>query len=184
MLKGAAVARLAVEVRMVFGHELDAIQDLDERAYSDPDSDESNSDDVWNYLNWEQVWQRPGWVVLVAVHDHVIRGFLVYSWNSKASQLLRVAVHPDFRRRKVGQQLLASWRERIRHKGGPRRHMSVVVPEEKLKACAFFKACGLQPGEADDGHITFEDGTPAAQPTKRKKGEVPLSIQKRMGWSS
>lgn len=60
--------------------------------------------------------------------------------------LYRIAVLPAYRRAGIGRQLIEKIKERLSHQGASELHTSLndeVRKEGKLKACWFFRACGM-----------------------------------------
>jgi len=93
---------------------------------------------------------------LVAEDPRGVVGVVVYTLHKHHLGLLRLAVHPSVRRRRVGAQLVARLVAKLGiHK---RQYIDAVVRESDMGALKFFRACGFRAVELWREHFEDDDG--------------------------
>ncbi len=97
-------------------------------------------------------------VGFVAESDGVVVGLVVYHMGRASITIVNLAVHPGYRRRGVGRQLVARLAGKL--SSYRRTHLDVTVRERNLRAQLFYSACGLRAVQSLRGHYpdTGEDG--------------------------
>lgn len=83
-------------------------------------------------------------IALVAEVGEKVVGFAVYLLRPKRLEVLRIAVHPDWRRRGIGSRLLGNIMQKIGGPGTPRQLLRLYVPEGNLAACLWLRAGGVR----------------------------------------
>ena len=74
-------------------------------------------------------------------YDRVL-GFMIYELNKHRIALLNLAVHPDYRRRSVGTQMVNKLISKLPSER--RRRITLEVRETNLSAQLFFRNCGFK----------------------------------------
>ena len=105
-------------------------------------------------LRWAQRWDLTNWVVLAAFGDGMRLGGAVVAWNTPGVNMLEgrddlavlwdVRVHPDHRRRGVGQRLFDRTTAWARAKGC--RQLKVETQNMNVPACTFYAKQGCYLG--------------------------------------
>jgi ribosomal-protein-alanine N-acetyltransferase len=88
----------------------------------------------------------------------LVVGFMLYELNKGELELLNIAVDPQFRRRKVGQQMMARLVDKLGQQ--QRTKISATVRETNVDAQLFFRSQGFRVVDQIPGHYeeTDEDG--------------------------
>lgn len=81
---------------------------------------------------------------MVARYRNIVLGFMFYKLNRTSIEILNFAVHPDFRRRGVGTQMVAKLLAKINRPLGRREFLSLTIRESNLDGQLFFRECGFQ----------------------------------------
>lgn len=99
---------------------------------------------------------------IVARRGDEIVGYMLYRLDKESLEVMRMAIHPEFRKSGVGRAMI----ERLRNKLSTQRRKYLVasVGERDLQSQLFFRACGFRVTEIwqfDEGDVyrfTFEKG--------------------------
>lgn len=114
--------------------------------------------DAWSETRFLDVLRDVKNIGMVAERGDMVSGFMTYRLHRDRIELLRLAVAPEFRRHRVGEQLIRKLAEKLR----PERRSSIEinVRESNLDAQLFFKANGFRAIGVNRGHFddTGEDG--------------------------
>jgi len=102
-------------------------------------------------------------------------GLLVYLIERNSLVVLNLAVHPDYWRRGVATQLLASVVGKLAHHR--QRHLKIEVRERNLTAQLFLRSCGLKAvrithrayEDNDEDCITFQYELPECDEPRRQE---------------
>jgi ribosomal-protein-alanine N-acetyltransferase len=92
----------------------------------------------WSGSDFLRYAHRGNTNVKVAVHTDRVVGFIVYETHKTKFNVLNLGVHPDFRRRGVGRQLLQGLKSRLTAER--RTEVTVTIRETALDAAKFFSA--------------------------------------------
>ncbi len=131
--------------------DIEAMVKVDEACFEQP----------WTASDFEHVVKNPKLVGMVAelgpYHPGTIAGFVVFEPLKHAMAILRIAVHPDWRRRCIGVQMIAKVAERVTLTG--RKRVAIAVRERNLDGQLFLKALGFKATLVRRGHYadTGED---------------------------
>lgn len=115
------------------------IASLEKLCFSDPWSEKSVTEELSNELS---LW-------LVAVDEGVVAGYIGSQTVMGESDMMNLAVSPEFRRRGVGERLILSLQEALVRRGS--RCLTLEVRASNLPAVALyhklgFLQVGLRPG--------------------------------------
>lgn len=92
----------------------------------------------------------------------VVVGFVLYELRANCVRINRIAVHPNWRRRGVGRDLVARLKGRLGVHGHRRDALSASVPENAVGAQCFLRQCGFT-GKLRDGKVRFSFKKEAAK---------------------
>ncbi len=79
---------------------------------------------------------------MVAEHDDRVVGFMIYELNKTRIHVLNFAVHPEFRRHRVGHQMIAKLISKL--SAQRRTRVTLEVRETNLPAQLFFRNVGFR----------------------------------------
>lgn len=137
---------------------LEAIE-VDEDCFSNP----------WTDAEWTYMQSQKHIVTLVAECDDAVVGFVTYGLHRKRLEIIKIAVHSDYRRNFIGDTLIAKLRGKL---NDVRTKIEAVVDERNLPAQLFFKAMGFIATEVIRGKASdsygFELSTKKRELTKRQ----------------
>lgn len=129
--------------------------------------DNASFDFPWSEEDFLRRLRRRNVIGMVAeVGDEVV-GHFVYAMDGQILQLLRLAVHPSWRRDGVGRQMMGRLQAKLTAHRRP--ILSAFVRETNLGAQLFFRACGLRADAILPAHFSdtgedaylFRYGAPA-----------------------
>lgn len=125
-------AKLSVYVRWAIRRDMDSVQRIEEESFEYP----------WSESDFIRCMSQRSVIGMVAEHEDRVVGFMVYELHNNRVHLLNLAVHPDYRHRSVGEQMI----DKLVAKLQPQRRVRIVleVRERNLDAQLFFKACGFR----------------------------------------
>lgn len=157
---------IGVHIRWMIRRDMAEVLAIEEESFEFP----------WTADDFKRCLRQRHVMPMVAEHKERVVGFMIYELHKRRFHLLNVAVHPEYRRRLVGSQLIQS----VTKKLSPQRRTRVegLVRETNLAAQLFlrsmaFRAVATARGAYDD---TTEDAyqmvctVDLAVPTNRIKG--------------
>lgn len=109
----------------------------------------------------------PAWDGEGPTPDGPVLGFMVYRLEKSRLVLLRLAVHPAYRRQGVGRAMLAKLAGKL--SSHRRTRIALDVAEGNLAAQLWLKACGFTAVRVDRG--AADDGTDSYRFVYRLEGE-------------
>jgi [ribosomal protein S18]-alanine N-acetyltransferase len=111
----------------------------------------------WDRQALDLMLRHDGLITYVAEHGPRVVGYLLADRCCSSFELIRLGVHPEFRRRAVGRQLMARL---AAHLSARRTRLAATVPERDLAMQLFLKACGFRCALTFHGYdaTTGEDG--------------------------
>jgi ribosomal-protein-alanine N-acetyltransferase len=113
-------------------------RDLPEVLQTDLESFENS----WTEEEFRHARRRPNCIGMVAEVGDAVAGYLIYERHKRKLVLKRIAVHPRFRRRGVGTQMLAKLVSKLSAR--LRTRVSIDVPERLDGAHLWLRACGWE----------------------------------------
>jgi len=123
--------------------------------------DQASFPQPWTAGDFLDVVKDPKLTSMVAefgpYHPGTVAGYVVFEPLKSSMAILRLAVHPDWRRRCIGVQLVSKVAERVVSTG--RKRISLGLRERNLDGQLFLKACGFRATLVRRGHYrdTGED---------------------------
>ena len=111
---------------------LEAVLDIERRSFDQP----------WNEKDFQDTMRRNGVVGLAAFsggeEDGRLTGFIIYSLDKGHVTVLNLAVHPHFRRKRIGSALIKRVKEKLA--SGRRIRIVANVRETNLAAQLFLRS--------------------------------------------
>ena len=122
---------LNIHIRWIIRRDLEDVIEIEKDSFGSP----WREDDFINCLQQRNI------IGMVAEHDELIVGYMVYELNEDCIRLLNFAVNPQDRRGFVGGQML----NKLKGKLTPERRSEIVteVSESNIPALMFFKSQGM-----------------------------------------
>jgi ribosomal-protein-alanine N-acetyltransferase len=123
--------------------EVDFIRWMVRRDYPDVYRIESNSFEFpWSDDDFLEHLRQRNCIGMVAEYRHKIIGYMVYELHRSRLNIVRFAVHPDFRRQRVGWAMIERLRDKLIQQ--ERHELLVEVRERNLDAQQFFRSQGFK----------------------------------------
>jgi ribosomal-protein-alanine N-acetyltransferase len=123
---------LAVQIRWMIKRDMPEVLAIEQASFDIP----------WTEEDFLNALRQRNCIGMVAESNDCLVGFVIYELQKHQFMLLNLAVHPQYRRRGVGRQLV----ERLISKLSQHRRdkITLEVRERNLTAQLFFKALGFQ----------------------------------------
>lgn len=158
---------LPIALRWMIRRDMPQVLQIEEQSFEFP----------WQEEDFVRCLRQRNCIGMVAEHHEQVSGFMVYELERTRLHILNFAVHPQWRRRRVGTQMAQSLIAKL----SPDRRKTILleIRETNLAAQLFFRSLGFRAVSVLRGFYedTPEDayvmqyryaGTPAA--TQRKAG--------------
>jgi len=139
--------KLTPHIRWLIRRDLPEVLDIERASFASPWTEE----DFLYYLRKRNV------IGLVAEHAEQVVGFMLYELHKPRLNLLKFAVHPDYRRQGIGEAMLTKLFGKLN--GERRTRLTLLVGESNLDAQLFFRDMGLRATGILREH--FDDGQDA-----------------------
>lgn len=91
----------------------------------------------WREEDFVRCLRHRNCIGMVAEIGEKVVGFMIYELHKTRLELVALAVHPNWRRRNVGEQLVAKLVSKL---SSHRTKIAVDVPEDRLDAQLFFRS--------------------------------------------
>lgn len=123
---------LSVHIRWMIRRDMPEVLEIEQRSFEFPWSD----DDFIRCL------RQRNCIGMVAEHSERVVGFMIYELHKSRLHILNLAVHPEFSRRGVGEQMI----RKLISKLAPQRRSRIMleVRETNLPAQLFFRQLGFR----------------------------------------
>lgn len=123
---------LNVHIRWMIRRDMTEVHEIEQRSFEFPWSDE----------DFIRCLRQRNCIGMVAEHSERIVGFMIYELHKNRLHILNFAVHPEFCRRGVGEQMI----RKLISKLAPQRRSRIMleVRETNLAAQLFFKQLGFR----------------------------------------
>jgi [ribosomal protein S18]-alanine N-acetyltransferase len=123
---------LSVHIRWMIRRDMAEVNEIEQRSFEFPWSDE----------DFIRCLRQRNCIGMVAEHSERIVGFMIYELHKNRLHILNFAVHPEFSRRGVGDQMI----RKLISKLAPQRRSRIMleVRETNLAAQLFFKQLGFR----------------------------------------
>ncbi len=102
----------------------------------------TNFEFPWSEQDFIRCLRQRNCIGMVAEFDERVVGFMVYELHKDQLHILNFAVHPDFGRRGIGQQMVGKLISKLSHQR--RNRVLLEVRETNLSAQLFFRAMGFR----------------------------------------
>lgn len=135
-------AKINVMIRWMLEQDRDQVVDID-----------SCNPGAWSKENLLRALCQRNCVGLIATQGDLVDGFMVYEIHKRYYHILKLVVHPCYRRRGIGRQMLSRLSGKLQ--GSKQSRARVVVRESNLSAHLFLKECRFEATEVIRGH--FDD---------------------------
>lgn len=133
---------------------------------------------VWTEEDFLCCLRQRNCIGMVSESDHNIVGFIIYELHKKQLKIMNLAVHPTYRRRGVGAEMVRRLQEKIRQQR--RTEILLEVRESNLAAQLFFQSQGFVAINILTKHFvtkwypTFEESSETAEDAYVMRYEIPL----------
>ena len=124
---------MPVHIRWCLKRDMPEILAIEEASFEFP----------WDEEEFARCGQQGNCVLMVAERGEQIVGYVVYELRPTRLHLLNFAVHPDFRRHRVGEQLV---RHLVAKPGSSPRRISILleIRETNMAGQLFFREMGFR----------------------------------------
>ncbi len=123
---------LRVHIRWMIRRDMLEILEIEKHAFEFP----------WCEEDFIRCLRQRNCIGMVAERDEQIVGFMIYELHKTRLHILNFAVHPDYRRRSVGKQMVDKLIGKLSHQR--RTRILLEVRETNLDAQLFFRNCGFR----------------------------------------
>ena len=125
-------AQLAIHIRWMIRRDMRDVIGIESSSFEFP----------WSEEDFVQCLRQRNCIGMVAEHDESVVGFMIYELHKTRLHVINFAVHPSFRRRDVGAQMLG----KLIGKLSVQRRSKIVleVRETNLDAQLFFRNNGFR----------------------------------------
>jgi len=143
----ATESALDVHVRWMMRRDRTEVLDIEFLSFEHP----------WAEEDFKRCVHQRNVIGMVAENGEQVVGFVLYELHKRQIDIVNFAVHPDFRRHRVGTQMVATPISKLSHQR--RERILLGVGERNLRAQLFFQACGFLATAVLPGHFekTGED---------------------------
>ena len=146
--------QLRVHIRWMIRRDMPEVLQTEQESFEQP----------WTEEDFLQCLRQRNCIGMVAEHAERIIGYMIYELQKSKLHIVNLAVHPDYRRRNVGSQMVAKLVSKL--SSHRRTKITLEVRETNLPAQLFFRAQRFQAQRVLRGY--YEDtGEDAYQMTYR-----------------
>lgn len=124
--------QVRVHIRWMIRRDMPEVLTIEGRSFEFP----------WSEEDFVRCLRQRNCIGMVAEHHERVVGFMIYELHRNRLHILNFAVHPDFRRRHVGEQMV----RKLVSKLSPQRRNKIMleVRETNLPAQLFFRDMGFK----------------------------------------
>ncbi|MDG2409795.1 MAG: ribosomal protein S18-alanine N-acetyltransferase [Pirellulales bacterium] len=123
---------LAVHIRWMIRRDMEDVLEIENSSFEFP----------WFEEDFIRCLRQRNCIGMVAEYDEHIIGFMIYELHKVRLHILNFAVHPDFRRGQVGQQMVSKLISKLSYQR--RTQITLEVRETNLDAQLFFRGQGFR----------------------------------------
>ena len=121
-----------VHIRWMIRRDMPEVLRIEEQSFEFP----------WSEEDFIRCLRQRNCIGMVAEHDESIVGFMIYELHKNRLHALNFAVHSDFRRSGVGEQMIGKLITKLSHQR--RNRIMLEVRETNLEAQLFFRQMGFR----------------------------------------
>ena len=144
-MKFKAKAELGVHIRWMIRRDMPEVLEIENRSFEFP----------WFEEDFIRCLRQRNCIGMVAEYEEQVVGFMIYELHKTRLHILNFAVHPDFRRNHIGDQMVAKLVSKLSYER--RTRITLEVRETNLDAQLFFRDRGFR---ATSVLRNFYDDTP------------------------
>lgn len=122
-----------VLIRWMIRRDFQEVLSIEEKSFEFPWTE----DDIVRCL-----CQRNNIGIIAETKKEEVVGLMIYELYKTKLHLVRIAVHPDWRRQKIGTQMVEKLVSRLSLQ--KRRRITIEIQEDNLSAQLFFRQCGFK----------------------------------------
>ena len=123
---------LAVHIRWMIRRDMPEVLGIEDQSFEFP----------WCEEDFIRCLRQRNCIGMVAEHDERVVGFMIYELHKSRLHVLNFAVHPDFRKRGVGVQMIDKLIGKLSRQR--RTRILLEVRETNLEAQLFFREAGFR----------------------------------------
>ncbi len=131
-MPSAAKTQAPVHIRWMIRRDMAEVLQIEDRSF----------EFSWSEEDFIRCLRQRNCIGMIAEHSERVVGFMIYELHRNRLHVLNFAVHPDFRRRQVGSQMI----RKLVSKLSPQRRSRIMleVRETNLDAQLFFRNLGFR----------------------------------------
>lgn len=124
--------RLCVHIRWMIRRDMPEVLGIENQSFEFP----------WSEEDFIRCLRQRNCIGMVAEYDEHVVGCMIYELHKNRLHILNFAVHPDFRRRGIGQAMVEKLVGKLTHQR--RNRILLEIRETNLDAQLFFRDCGFR----------------------------------------
>lgn len=127
----------AIRTRWMIGADMPAVMSIEFASFTSFTS-------WWSEEDFRRALRQRNIVGLVALCGFDVVGYMVYELHKSRFSIVNLAVHPDWRRRKIATQMVDGLRNRLSSNRFDRRRITLEIRERNLPGQLFFRSLGFK----------------------------------------
>lgn len=137
--------KVQVHLRWMIGRDMPEVLEIEAASFESP----------WDEDEFRKTQRRKNVIGMTALHGERVVGFLIYELQREALHLINLAVHPRWRRRGIGEQMV----DKLKAKTGSHRRDKITlgIGEKNLGGQLFFRQQEFLATEVQRGIFDGED---------------------------
>ena len=148
---------LKTSIRWVIRRDMQELLHIEQLSYPEP----------WNEEDFQAVLRQKNVIGLVACVEDRIVGYAIYELHRTLLHLVSIAVHPEYRRQRVGAQLIDKLIAKLVER---RTRITLGIRERNLEGQLFFRDVGFIATGVD--RLTFESTGEDAYLMEFRRGTI------------
>lgn len=118
-------------IRWMIRKDLAEVLDMERRCFEFP----------WSEEDFIRCLRQRNCIGMVAEHDEMVVGFMIYELHKTRLHILNFAVHPEWQRLGIGSQMIAKLVGKLSE--NRRTRIMLEVRDSNITAHRFFSSCGF-----------------------------------------
>lgn len=131
-MRAPSQQELSVHIRWMIRRDMPEVLAIEEASFEFP----------WSEEDFVRCLRQRNCIGMVAEHSDRVVGFMIYELHRNRLHILNFSVHPHFRRKQVGKQMVAKLVSKLSEQR--RTRILLEVRERNLAAQLFFKELGFR----------------------------------------